>query len=324
MKTGTGSAISCVYATAQPLLVAVPVPLFISPGTRCLTYEENDSQQPSQQKTAIMPTRKIVEINEDRCNGCGLCALACAESAIEIVNGKAKLVSDSYCDGLGACLGECPQGAIRIVERDAAAFDQNAVEARVGHLHGALGPAVGRSDPIVGHGQCPGTMVRILPPRELRHGRSHHDGTALLDSNGPGEAPEGVEPSALTHWPVQLQLVPPSAAFLRDADLLLVADCAAFAMAGFHRRVLRGRPLVIACPKLDDAERHVHKLAEILKTAAIRSLTVVHMEVPCCMGLVRIADAAKSLSGKEIPLRETTVSIRGELLSPRWGPTPTA
>jgi Pyruvate/2-oxoacid:ferredoxin oxidoreductase delta subunit len=192
-----------------------------------------------------MAKRKIVQIDESKCDGCGMCVPSCAEGAIQIVDSKARLVSDVYCDGLGACLGECPQGAIAIVERDAEPFDK---------------------------------------------------------------------PSALGHWPIQLHLVPPQAPFLRDADLLLVADCVPFALADFHGRFLRGRPVLVGCPKLDDAEAYVAKLAAILKLASIRSLTVVHMEVPCCTGLVRIARAALAASGVEVPLEDVTISIRGKVL----------
>ena len=208
-----------------------------------------------------MATRKIVEIDEVKCNGCGLCVPACAEGAIQIRGGKARLVADVYCDGLGACLGECPQGAIRVIEREAVDFDEEAAKRHVATLRAA--PA---------------------------------------------------EPSALGNWPIQLRLVPPGAPFLRGADLLLVADCVPFALADFHRRFLAGQPVVIGCPKLDDGQQYVEKLAAILTAAGVKSLTVLHMEVPCCTGLVRIAQAAKQAAGSDVPLRDITVSIRGQVL----------
>ena len=211
-----------------------------------------------------MTKRKFVEIDETKCDGCGLCVPSCAEGAIQVVAGKARLVSDVYCDGLGACLGQCPQGAITIVDREAETFDEQA----------------GRSAPHGFPGQC--------PPDE--------------------------EPSALGNWPLQLHLVPPTAPYLQDADLLLVADCVPFALADFHRRLLRGRPVVIGCPKLDDGAAYVAKLVRILTLSSIRSLTVVHMEVPCCQGLVRIAQTALRATGSNVPLEDVTISIRGKVL----------
>jgi Pyruvate/2-oxoacid:ferredoxin oxidoreductase delta subunit len=242
-----------------------------------------------------MVKRKIVKIDEEKCDGCGLCVPSCAEGAIQIIDGKARLVSDTYCDGLGACLGECPQDAISIVEREAEAFDEEAARRHVEGLVQVKRPA--------GHsGGCPGAAVQSssLPV---------HSGRAPVHE----EVSDG-EPSALGHWPVQLHLVPPTAPFLKNADLLLVADCVPFALADFHKRFLQGRPVVIGCPKLDDAEAYVEKLAAIAKESAPRGITVIHVEVPCCTGLVRVARQAMELSGCDIPVEEVTVSIRGTVL----------
>jgi Pyruvate/2-oxoacid:ferredoxin oxidoreductase delta subunit len=243
-----------------------------------------------------MAKRKIVQIDAEKCDGCGQCTSACAEGAIQIVDGKARLVSDVYCDGLGACLGKCPRDAITIVEREAAAFDEAAVQQRTARPHAPRLHAAS--------GGCPGAAARSLLnaiPPQAAPARPVDDGP---EAEGP----------ALANWPIQLRLVPPSAPFLKGADLFLVADCAAFAFAGFHGRLLRRRPLVIGCPKLDDAQFYVEKLADIIQVGAIRSLTVVHMEVPCCTGLVRIAQAAIGIAGGQVPLEEVTISISGKIL----------
>ncbi len=250
-----------------------------------------------------MDKRKIVCIDESKCDGCGLCVPSCAEGAIEIVDGKARLVADVYCDGLGACLGECPQGAITIVEREAAAFDEEAARQQAAKLRQEGSPAATPNAPTPP--ACPGSVVRNLQ-LEL----------------GPASSPTGASeeessaPSALANWPVQLQLVPPSAPFLRDADLLLVADCVPLAMADFHQRLLRKRPVVVGCPKLDDAKFYVEKLAGMITASNIQSITVVHMEVPCCTGLVRIAEQAVRMSGRPTPLEDVAVSIRGKMIPP--------
>jgi Pyruvate/2-oxoacid:ferredoxin oxidoreductase delta subunit len=268
-----------------------------------------------------MTRRKIVEIDETRCNGCGLCVPSCAEGAIQIVGGKARLVSDVYCDGLGACLGECPQGAISVVERDVAAFDEAAAQ-----RHAATIPAPHSAAEVLCG--CPGTRVQDLRVLPVGYASAYpndpNPAQVMLKHNlpgvpvrpAPGDPPEAPRPapSALGNWPIQLHLVPPGAPFLRNADLLLVADCVPFALADFHERFLRGRPVVIACPKLDNTEPYVQKLAAMLLQSSIRSLTVVHMEVPCCMGLVRIAQAARQIAGLGVPLDEVVISTRGEVL----------
>ena len=230
----------------------------------------------------------IVEIDENKCNGCGQCVTACAEGALEIIDGKAKLVKDSYCDGLGECLGTCPEDAIIIEEREADAFDHEAVEQ---HLAAKESPA--ESPGFV----CPGAMARVIE----------------RESAGDADPQSEGRPSALAQWPVQLSLVPPSAPYLEDADLMLTADCAPVALGNFHGQLLRGRAVAIACPKLDDVDAHIAKLTQILAQSSVRSVTVVHMEVPCCSGLMRITQQAMAACGREVPIREVTVTISGEI-----------
>lgn len=242
-------------------------------------------------KTRVL--RKIVHIDEERCNGCGACVPTCAEGAIQVVDGKARLISEKYCDGLGACLGECPQGAITIEERLTEEFDEEAVRH---HLHAQ---ALASEELPCG---CPSATV------------TQFDGP-VATSVPAQEAGEARPRSRLGHWPIQLTLVPPGAPFLQDADLVLAADCVPFAYAGFHQDFLGEKAVVIGCPKLDDFEAHQRKLAEILRRSGLRSLTVVHMEVPCCFGLVHMARQAIRASGRDLPFREVTVGIRGDLKS---------
>jgi len=235
--------------------------------------------------------RKVVRIDEEKCDGCGVCVPACAEGALQIVDGKAKLISETYCDGLGACLGECPQGAITIEERETEEFDEEAVEH---HLHERE-----RIEEKLPCG-CPSATVTQFERREA---------TSVTPTDAASQ------PSMLGHWPVQLTLVPPGAPFLQGADLVLAADCVPFAYAGFHRDFLKDHALLVACPKLDDFQAHLRKLTDILRQSQVRSLSVVHMEVPCCSGLVHMAREAMRASGKEIPFREVTVGIRGNVMS---------
>ena len=237
--------------------------------------------------------RKILRIDEEKCDGCGACVPACAEGAIEIIDGKARLISEKYCDGLGACLGECPQGAITIEEQESEEFDEEAVRHHLEEKEHA------REELPCG---CPSTTVA-----QFGRGTDAHDPAQV--------AAEASPRSMLSHWPVQLTLVPSGAPFLDQTDLILAADCVPFAYAGFHREFLKDRSLVVACPKLDDFEAHQRKLKEILSHSNVRSLTVVNMEVPCCFGLVNMAKQAIRSSGKDIPFREVTIGIRGELRS---------
>lgn len=237
-----------------------------------------------------MAVRNIVKIDEAKCTGCGLCVTACAEGAIKIINGKARLVSDTYCDGLGACLGHCPEDAITIEPREAAEFDEEAVKTHLGQQQGPEPPFA-----------CPG-----LAMHEFK-GPGAEDGG---QSEGAVHHPK----SQLGHWPVQLKLVSPAAPYFADADLLLVADCVPFAMADFHPRFLKGHSIAVGCPKLDDARYYFEKLAQILQSNTVRSLTVLHMEVPCCSGLTRVAREAIALSGTKMSFEDVTVSLRGEVI----------
>jgi len=238
--------------------------------------------------------RKIVEIDNEKCNGCGLCVPSCAEGAIRIENGKAVLAADNLCDGLGACLGDCPQDAIRVIEREADEFDEDAVEKHLEEI-GRPAPQPHHTPAHAHHGGCPGSRAMTIE----RHGATE-------------PAPEaGAQPCELRQWPVQLHLVPVTAPYFRDADLLIAADCVPFAYASFHRDLLKGKALVIGCPKLDDNRFYLEKLTELFRTATIRSITVARMEVPCCGGIVMAARQALAASGKEIPFREVTVSIDG-------------
>lgn len=234
-------------------------------------------------------TRQIVQIDEDKCDGCGLCVPSCAEGAIQIIDGKAKLIADNLCDGIGNCLGTCPRDAIKIIEREADEFDEAAVNAAAN----AQSPA-----PF----SCPGAMVRNL--------------AATAPKACPSAAP-AASAANLPHWPVQLSLVPATGAMWDGADVLISADCVAHAMGNFHQALLTGEKnaLAIACPKLDDVQLYITKLAEIFSTNNIRSLTVAHMEVPCCNGIVTAVRRAIEAAGKQdIPFRDVTVGIDGSIL----------
>ena len=233
--------------------------------------------------------RKIVRIDEEKCNGCGACVPACAEGALQIIDGKAKLVNEAYCDGLGACLGECPQGAIIIEERVAKEFDEEATK-----LH--LEKEKHTMDELPCG--CPSAAVAQFERPE---------------TTGIGIKEATKQQSMLSHWPVQLTLVPPTAPFLQGANLVLAADCVPFAYAGFHQEFIKEHALLVACPKLDDFQAHLKKLTDILRQSSVKSLTVVHMEVPCCSGLVHMAKQALQLAGKDIPLREVTIGIKGDV-----------
>ncbi len=233
--------------------------------------------------------RKIVRIDEEKCNGCGACVPACAEGALQIIDGKAKLISEKYCDGLGVCLGECPQGAIIIEERVVEKFDEEATKLHLEKENHTM------DELPCG---CPSATVTQF---------ERHETTGVV----PIEAIN--QQSMLSHWPVQLTLVPPGAPFLQRADLVLVADCVPFAYAGFHQDFLKNHSLLVACPKLDDFQAHLKKLTDILSQSSVKSLTAVHMEVPCCSGLVHMAKQALQLAGKDVPLREVTIGIKGAL-----------
>ncbi len=239
-----------------------------------------------------MALREIIRIDEERCDGCGLCVPACAEGAIAIVDGKARLVAETFCDGLGACLGHCPQGAITLERVEAARFDQVSL-AR--HLEKSAGTEALPIVPVA----CPGS-------RELR-------------LEGPSPAPagsDGPRNSALCQWPVQLHLVSPVAPYFHGADVLLAADCVAYAVGDFHRDHLAGRSLAIACPKLDaHQDLYLDKLVALIDDAGINSLTVMVMEVPCCGGLLRLARVAAGRAARKVPVHSLIVGVRGVILA---------
>ena len=234
-----------------------------------------------------MALRNIVKIDEEKCDGCGECVHACAEGAIKIVNGKAKLISEVYCDGLGACIGPCPQDAITVEQRESAEFDEEATKK---HL------AQQESPEPQGEFVCPGVATQNIRQKST-----------------PAQAETDV-PSQLANWPIQLMLIPPQAPYLEEADLLLAADCVAFAMGNFHNNLLKDRVVIIACPKLDNAEFYIKKLSEIIKINNLKSLKVVHMEVPCCFGLTHITQEAIAAAQTDIAFEDVTVNLKGEII----------
>ncbi|MBN1806754.1 MAG: 4Fe-4S binding protein [Sedimentisphaerales bacterium] len=233
-----------------------------------------------------MSVRNIVKIDEEKCNGCGQCVTACAEGAIKITNGKARLISEIYCDGLGACIGYCPEGAIKIEKREAAEFDEEATKTH-------LAPKTKKHADFA----CPGTMVRKIEVKE-----SAADSSARISSQ-------------LGQWPVQLNLLPPTAPYLNNADLLLVADCVPFAMGDFHNRFLKDKNIAVGCPKLDDVDFYIEKLTAILKSNKLNSLTVIRMEVPCCSGLTNIARQAIAKNGIKMSFEDVIIDLHGNVSS---------
>jgi ferredoxin len=244
--------------------------------------------------------RKIVKIDESKCNGCGLCVPNCAEGALRIVNGKAKLVSEVYCDGLGACLGHCPQGAITIEETEAEAFDEEAVRS---HLSKEEKQMDRKARHVHAHSGCPGAMAmdfRREPPSKSE---------TLAAKIG----------SELRQWPVQLCLVSPLAPYFQGADVVLSADCVAYSLGNFHSAHLKGKSLAIACPKLDDGQEiYSEKLKSLIDEAKINTLTVMTMEVTCCSGLAALAQSAAQEAKRKVPVKHITVSLRGEILGEEW------
>jgi ferredoxin len=240
--------------------------------------------------------RKIIEINDELCDGCGQCVPSCAEGAIEIVDGKARLAAEKYCDGLGACLGECPNGALKIVEREAEDFDESAVEAYLKKKE----KTERQTEPALACG-CPSAQVQTFLPGASR-------------KKVMGSSPGSRASAALTHWPVQINLVPPSAPFLKEADLLVVSDCVPVAYPSLHADFLPGKVILMGCPKFDDVEAYIQKFVDIFKAAHIKSITTLAMEVPCCSGLPMIVKKAIDQARIDIQLEEVVISRRGEIL----------
>jgi Fe-S-cluster-containing hydrogenase component 2 len=243
-------------------------------------------------------TRKIVEIDEEKCDGCGQCVIGCAEGALTLVDGKVKVISENLCDGLGACIGECPQGALQIIEREAEAFDEVAVET---HLESVAAGELSQA-PTMPCG-CPSTRIQSFAPSPA---------APLKSPSG-----HGTPASALSHWPVQIRLIPPNAPFLKGADLLILADCVPVAFPGLHQELLRGKAVMIGCPKFDDAQEYIDKFTAIFKSAGIKRITTVVMEVPCCSGLPAMVRKGLEAAGTRIPMSRMVVSTRGEILDNR-------
>jgi ferredoxin len=297
--------------------------------------------------------RQIITIDEERCTGCGLCVPDCPEGALRIIDGKARLIGDLFCDGLGACIGHCPEGAITIETREAEAYDEaavmeniarqgpNVIAAHIAHLeaHGEHGYVREALAYLAAHGlpapaklpepscrcgeteegepaaaACPGSRIMDLGAGSDRRPAG---GPAAERAAGDGNAPPAAleeRPSRLRQWPVQIMLVPTDAPFLAGADLLVAADCVAFALPDFHERLLDGRVLLVGCPKLDDAAHYLEKLTAMFERNDVRSVTVARMEVPCCSALVKLVRTAIERSGKKIPFAERTIGIRGNEL----------
>ena len=275
-----------------------------------------------------MAKRKIINIDEKKCNGCGLCIPNCPEGALQMIDKKARLISDLFCDGLGACIGHCPEGAITIEEREAEPYNEkkvmanivkqgrNVTKAHLEHLkdHGAndyLKEAVeflkekGIENPLLGSIHA------------AKHGHSGCPGSKLMEfgkkSSSNKEAGSKVKSeSELRQWPIQIMLVPPHAPYFKGADLLIAADCVPFSYPDFHQDLLKGKILLVGCPKLDDSEFYKTKITQIFKENDIKSVTCAHMEVPCCFGLVSVVETAIADSGKKIPFKEITIGIQGE------------
>ncbi|MDH4197396.1 MAG: 4Fe-4S dicluster domain-containing protein [Candidatus Aminicenantes bacterium] len=267
-----------------------------------------------------MAKRKIIEIDRGLCNGCGECTTACAEGALDLdAEGKAVLVRELYCDGIGACLDVCPTGALRIVERESEDYDAQAAYGRVLKTRGKEAAAkvhgIGGADAHAGaHGQpaapaparrtfssCAGSTACEIPV--AAESRAASDRTVSAASQ-------------LSQWPIQLHLVSPFAPYFQNSDLLVAADCTAFALGGFHQDLLKGKKLVIACPKLDETDHYVEKLAEIIRQNNLKSLTVAIMTVPCCAGLFRLVQRAVEVSGVDVPLRRVVIGIEGQVGQP--------
>lgn len=241
--------------------------------------------------------RDIIIINEELCDGCGECVSSCAEGALEIINGKARLKGEILCDGAGACVGHCPTGALTVEKRESEAYDETAVAIalRQSQRHNSIPLAQG----------CPGSAMRQWGERAP---------TVTTEAGVPGTpSARAAQPSQLRQWPVQLMLVPPMAPYFKNADLLIVADCVPFAFPDFHERFLKGKALVVGCPKLDNLQHYLEKLTEIFRTNDLKSVEVVKMEVPCCGGIAQAAIEARGRAGADFPLTVTTLGIRGDL-----------
>ncbi len=274
-----------------------------------------------------MVKRNIIKIDEEKCNGCGLCIPNCPEGALQIIDGKARLISDLFCDGLGACIGHCPQDAITIEEREAEEYDEkkvmenivkqgkNIIKAHLEHLkeHGEVKYLKQALEVLKEK-----NIDNPLEEKEMQHKNSLPcgcPGTQLREVNAGSDAADNTkQASALRQWPVQLSLLPVQAPFFQDSHLLVASDCVPFANPNFHSKLLHGKSLVIGCPKLDDIERYTEKLTEIFKNNTIKSITVAIMEVPCCSGMHMAVEEAVEASGKNIPIIKETITVEGNII----------
>ena len=268
--------------------------------------------------------REIVHIDEEKCDGCGLCIPSCHEGAIQLIDGKARLIDDKFCDGLGACLGHCPQDAITVERREADAFDEEAVTAQGGvtvaahagmHVHAGARAHAGMHVHGPQSGSPPMFEACPMPRSSQPHAQGCPGSRAVAFDRA--EAP-ATGASALSQWPVQMHLISPMAPYFRGQDLLLCADCVAYAAGGFHGQLLDGKKLAIACPKLDAGQEvYLEKLVALIDFAEISSLTVARMEVPCCGGLSALAMRAAGKAERSIPIRELVIGIQGDILGER-------
>lgn len=261
-----------------------------------------------QRRYTMQSKRMMIKIDEEKCTGCGLCVPGCEEGALQIVDGKAKLVAEIYCDGLGACLGECPEGALTVEERVADDFDPEAVKQLLAeqgrpipeHMPDPESLRLEKGKPSAPPaGGCPGAALKTLTPCQ--------------QANIPKSSV--AEGTNLSHWPVQLRLVPPSAPFLANADLLLTADCVPVALPNYHAEYLAGKVVVMGCPKFDNAMEYVSKLADIIRENNLKSITIMEMEVPCCSSMSAILDQAMKQAGQSVKVERIVVSLRGQILS---------
>jgi ferredoxin len=275
-----------------------------------------------------MAKRKIIKIDEEKCTGCGECIPACPEGALQIIDGKARLISDLFCDGLGACIGHCPYGAITIGEREAEKYDErkvmenivkqgeNVIKAHLEHLrnHGQMKYLKEALDFLkekgieiefpIHSGGCPGSQIMDFAQKEKQVETAQEQGEI---------------PSHLTHWPIQLHLIMPLAPYFKNSDLVIAADCTAFSFGDFHRRFLKGKRLIIACPKLDSGlDIYEEKIRALIDEAKINTLTVVTMEVPCCFGLLQIVKSAQEKVKRKVPIKHIVIGIKGNIKQDEW------
>jgi NAD-dependent dihydropyrimidine dehydrogenase PreA subunit len=275
-----------------------------------------------------MTKRKIIKISEEQCNGCGACIPNCPEGAIQVIDGKARLISDIFCDGLGACIGHCPQDAITTEERDAEPYNEKKVMENI--IKAGDNTILAHLNHLKSHGEK--TYLNqalealkeknITVPFKEEHPAPHHacgcPGAKAMDfsrETTQKKTESGVRQSHIGQWPVQLHLVSPNASYFQDSNVLLVADCVAYALGDFHKDYLQGNSLAIACPKLDsNLESYLEKLTALIDEAAIKSLTVMTMEVPCCRGLLALAQQARSQAKRKIPIKSLIVGIKGTII----------